>query len=219
MPRCWPRRAPSTSSAATPSWRPSAPGGPSSSTKRRRRPAPGCCPPISSGWRTSGAGRSRVELDRRRVDAVAQPGRRRAVVEDVAEVAAALGAGDLGADHEKAAVLVLLDRGALRRLVEAGPAAVGVELGRRREQLGPAARAPVGALGVGVPVLAGERALGALLSEHVVLLRRQLLPPLGVRLLNSLLHATKLARPIRMCARPPSLVGEVAGAESHTFMK
>src|SRR5262245_61261893 len=42
---------------------------------------------------------SRLEVQRRGVDAVAQAGRRRPVGEDVAEMAAALGAQHLGADH------------------------------------------------------------------------------------------------------------------------
>ena len=52
----------------------------------------------------------RVELQRAAVDAVAQAGRVRAVVEDVAEVGVAAAAVDLGALHEKAAVLLGLDR-------------------------------------------------------------------------------------------------------------
>src|SRR5947208_1120188 len=50
----------------------------------------------------------RLELHRHAVHAVAQAGGRRAVGEDVAEVAAAAGAVDLGAGLEEAAV----DRGA-----------------------------------------------------------------------------------------------------------
>ena len=53
----------------------------------------------------SGSGSpSRRELQRHRVDAVAQAGGRRAVGEDVALVAAAAGAEDLGAHHAVAGV-------------------------------------------------------------------------------------------------------------------
>ena len=53
-----------------------------------------------------------VELERARVDAVAQPARvARAVVEHVAEVAAAVAAQHLGAAHAERVVRARLDRG------------------------------------------------------------------------------------------------------------
>ena len=69
-----------------------------------------------------------LELERRRVDAVAHPGRPRPVREHVAEVAAAVGAQHLGADHAVARVGLLVDRVLARRRGERGPAAAGVEL-------------------------------------------------------------------------------------------
>src|SRR4051812_43355689 len=45
-----------------------------------------------------------IELQRQRVNAVALAGRQGAVVEDVAEMAAAVAAGDLGPDHAVAGV-------------------------------------------------------------------------------------------------------------------
>ena len=63
---------------------------------------------------------------------------------------------------------------------ERGPAAVAVELLVAAEQLRAAGAARVDALGVVVPVLAGEGALGAGLAEHRVLLRGQPAAPLGV---------------------------------------
>src|SRR4029077_8239281 len=78
-------------------------------------------------------------------------------------------AGHLGPDHEQAAVDVLLDGRVIGRRVETGPAAVGVELSLRLEQLGSAARTQVGAGRLGVPVLARERAFRSLLPQHVVL--------------------------------------------------
>ena len=58
--------------------------------------------------------RRRLEVERQRVDAVAQAGGLRAVGEDVAEVAAAAGAGDLDAAHAVADVLVGGDVGRRR---------------------------------------------------------------------------------------------------------
>ena len=56
-------------------------------------------------WSHRPAATLRLEIHRHAVDAVAQAGRRRAVVEDVAEMAAAAAAMHLGAHHAVAAVL------------------------------------------------------------------------------------------------------------------
>src|SRR5439155_5592661 len=131
----------------------------------------------------------RVELDRRRVDAVAQACWLRPVVEDVPQVPATARARDLGPDHEMRVVRRLLDRRALGRGVKARPAAVGVELGLGLEQPRAAAGAQVNARRLGVPVLAREGPFGALLTQHVVLGRGQVSLPLGFALLNfALLH-------------------------------
>src|ERR1700742_2713251 len=47
---------------------------------------------------------ARLQLDRRRIDAIAQAGRARSVVENVAEMAAAFGAQHFGADHAVAQI-------------------------------------------------------------------------------------------------------------------
>src|SRR3989442_1642160 len=62
------------------------------------------------------------------VDAVAQSGRLRTVVEDVAEMAAATPAMHLGAEHAESAVLGLADI-ALNRLAEPRPARATLEFG------------------------------------------------------------------------------------------
>ncbi len=72
--------------------------------------------------------RRRVEDQAKAVDAVAQSGRLRAVVEDVAEMSAAAAAMHLGADHAVGAILGLADI-AFDRLVEARPARAALELG------------------------------------------------------------------------------------------
>src|SRR6266851_4026336 len=73
------------------------------------------------------------EIERCAVHAIAEPGGGRPVVEDVAEVAAAAAAVDLGADHEEATVARGPD-GTLERRPEARPPGPAVELGLRGEQ-------------------------------------------------------------------------------------
>ena len=56
--------------------------------------------------------------------------------------------------------------------------------------LGPAGAAAVDALGLGVGVLTGERALGAGLAQHLVLVSGELFTPLGVALGHLICHET-----------------------------
>src|SRR3569833_2870736 len=84
--------------------------------------------------------------------------------------------------HSQAVVFAHLDFFRIGRFPEAGPAAAGVELRVRGEQLRAAAGAAVGAVLVMVPVLAGEGAFGSRLPQHAELLGRQRLPPLLVAL-------------------------------------
>src|SRR6201999_3951918 len=112
-----------------------------------------------------------------------------AVVEHVAEVPAAALAHDLRADHAVRDVLLDLDRLGDGRLGERGPAGARLELRVGREQLRSAACAAVDTVIVAIPVLAGERALCACLTQYGVLLRRKLLAPLGVCLLDLCRHA------------------------------
>src|ERR1700727_909495 len=76
----------------------------------------------------------RLELQRRRVDAVAQARGAGAVLEHMAEMAVALRAQYLGADHAVADVAFLVDMAFRRRGGEAWPAATGVEFGVGLEQ-------------------------------------------------------------------------------------
>src|ERR1700760_3559184 len=116
------------------------------------------------------ASRGHLEGQRGRVDAVAVPGRARAVTKDVAQVPATAAAADLGAAHEHAVVRTQLDRVVGSGLEEARPAGTGVELGVRLEQLVPAACALVGAVLLVPEQRAGERHLGVAVAQHVVLL-------------------------------------------------
>src|SRR6266704_2580374 len=108
------------------------------------------------------AGLLLLELQRRRVDAVALAGRRRPVGEHVPEMAAAARAHDLRADHAVADVGLLVGRLLRRGCVERGPAAARVVLRARDEQLRSAAGALVRARLEDMVVLAAERRFGAL---------------------------------------------------------
>src|SRR4051812_41850597 len=126
----------------------------------------------------------RLQLQRGRIDAVAQAGRAGAVLEDMAEMAVALRAQHLGADHAVGDVALLFDMAFECWLGKARPAAAGIEFGIGFEQRLAAAGAGIGALALLMLVLAGERPLGRLLAQHRVLHRRQFLTPLGFALLD-----------------------------------
>src|SRR5437762_8678665 len=160
------------------------------------RPISGCgsptrarSAPISEGWSRSsmrcptGPSFLLLEGERRAVHAVALAGRRRAVGKDVAEMAAALGAVHLGAAHEEAAV-GRCAHGAGQRLPERGPARAAFELGAGIEQRRAAAGAAEGALALLLIERAGAGALGAVLAQHLVLLRIERLAPLLVAFLD-----------------------------------
>ena len=128
--------------------------------------------------------RSRLQLQRGRIDAVAQAGRAGAVIEDVAEMAVAFRAQHLGADHAVADVALLVDMAVHRGRGKARPAAAGIELGVGFEQRLAAAGADIGALALLMLVFAGERPLGRLLAQHRILHRRQFAAPFGLALLD-----------------------------------
>src|SRR5271154_6407423 len=115
-----------------------------------------------------------MEHQRETVHAVAQSGRLRAVVKNVAEMAAAAPAMNFGAGHAEARVLGFTDR-ILQRLIKARPSGAALELGLRGEQRQVAAGAGEGALAVLLEQRARARTLGAFLAQDLVLLRRQLL--------------------------------------------
>src|SRR5690606_19456492 len=110
--------------------------------------------------------------------AVAQTPGLGTVGEDVAQVAPAVGAADLGPDHPVGVVRERLHLLGVHRLEEAGPAGARLVLGVRGEELLTTAGALVDTFGLGVPVLAGEGPLGAALPQDVVFLRRELGLPL-----------------------------------------
>src|SRR5712672_4338210 len=127
--------------------------------------------------------RSRTEYQRKAVNAVAQAGRLRPVVEDVTEMAAAAAAVNFGARHPEGAVFGLADR-VLERLVETWPAGAAFEFRLRGEQRQVAAGAGEDALAMLLEQRARARALGALLTQDLILPRRQLRAPFRVGLFN-----------------------------------
>src|SRR3954447_12942725 len=147
-----------------------------------RSSATRCIAPGTRGYLTR-RGRRRVEYQRKAVHAVAQAGRLRAVVEDVAEMAAAAATVDFGAQHAEGAVLGLAD-GVFQRLVKTRPAGAALELGVGGKQRQVAAGAGEDALAMFFQQRARPRPLGALLAQNVVLLRRQLRAPFGVGLFD-----------------------------------
>ena len=99
--------------------------------------------------------------------------RRRAVGEDVAEVAAAAGAGDFRALHPVTGVTDAVNVGLVERREEAGPAGAGVELGVGAEQRQPAQPAAIDAAALVVEEHAAERRLGAVVQQHALFLVAQ----------------------------------------------
>src|SRR6478672_5371031 len=105
-------------------------------------------------------------------------------LEHVPEVGVATGAPDLGSGHAQRAVLDQHHSVAAGRLVETRPAAVGLELLPRPEELGAARPAAVHALGLGIGIFAGPGRLRARLAQHLILLGGEPLPPFRFRSLD-----------------------------------
>ena len=118
----------------------------------------------------------------------------------MAEVSAAASAHHLGAEHAVAYVRLFLDRILACRREEGRPAATGVVLALREEELRAAAGTAVDAGLEDVVVLAGERRLGALPAQDPVVLVRQLPAPLRLALLD-LRHGDSFQRS-SLCGTP-----------------
>src|SRR5262245_24064549 len=130
-----------------------------------------------------------VELQRSRVDAVAQMRRTRPVFEHMAEMGIAPAAHHFGTTHAVGVVIFRLNVFPDRRGPETWPASPRIEFGVRAEQLISTANTAVRALFVVVPVLTGKCPLRTLLACHIELLIRQLLLPLFVAFFD-LFHDT-----------------------------
>ena len=123
------------------------------------------------------------ELQRDAVDAVAQAGRRRPVLEDMAEMAAAAPAMHLGARHQQGVVGLGAD-GFRQRAIEARPAGPAVVFRLRCEQRQIAGCTGECALAFLVIERARARDLGAVQAQHLVLRLAEDRAPLAVALLN-----------------------------------
>src|SRR6516165_2376525 len=118
-----------------------------------------------------------MKVKRRPIHAIAQPGGLRAIVENVAEMAAAAAAMHLGAGHEAATVGLRLER-LLDRRRKARPSRSAVELGIGGEQRLAATGAVIDALAVFLVERARAGAFGAVFAQNSILRRRQLALPL-----------------------------------------
>src|SRR5262245_34709257 len=126
---------------------------------------------------------SRFEFQRHTVDAVTKSGRRRAVLEDVTEVAAAIVTVHLRAHHSPGAIGGRTNR-ALQRCEEAGPSGSALEFAIGDEEPLPTRNAGESTR----PMLVQQRARTGTLrrvpAKHSVLLGRQLAAPLFIRFLD-----------------------------------
>src|SRR5918994_6050092 len=124
---------------------------------------------------SSGAG-LRLEVEGRGVDAEALARWLRPVLEDMAEMRAAVGTADLGARHSVRAIGDFCHARRGGRLPERRPARARVIFRGGREQLLPADDAEIHSGPFVVVVLAGEWALGAVLLRDPILFGRQSRP-------------------------------------------
>src|SRR5205085_10935157 len=119
------------------------------------------------------------QLERRRVDAIAQTGwLLRGVVEDVTEVGVALAAKDFRPRSKQLAVLFLGDVLCDRRLIEAGPTGPRFEFRLRVEQRLSAADAGIDAILMPIRILPGSGSRGPRLGRRVVVLVGERFAPL-----------------------------------------
>src|SRR4030088_1976448 len=124
-----------------------------------------------------------MEDQRKAIHAVAQAGRLRPIVEDVTEMAAAAAAVNFGPQHPKGAVFGLAD-GVVERLIKTRAGGAALEFRLRGEQRQVAAGAGEDALAMLLEQRARTRALGALLAQDFILLRRQLRAPFRIGLFD-----------------------------------
>src|SRR5215467_13315815 len=98
-----------------------------------------------------------IQIQRHRVDAVAQAGRLRAIVKDMPQVSIAAAAFHLGSQHAVTPIGFFFHRLTLRGRIEARPSAARIELRLGAKQLRAAADTFVGAGRFHVLVFAAKR--------------------------------------------------------------
>src|SRR6516164_2621212 len=148
----------------------------------------------------------RVEHQGIAVHAIAQAGRLRSIIKDVAEMAAATAAVHFGSRDAQGPVLGGADR-VLKRPVKARPAGATLEFGLGRKQRQIATRAGEGSFAMFFQQRTRPWALGALLAQDVILLRRELRAPLCVGLFD-----LELLRGLRRLSPEPAETGEAKQA-------
>mmetsp|Transcript_59152 Transcript_59152/g.139354 ORF Transcript_59152/g.139354 Transcript_59152/m.139354 type:complete len:287 (-) Transcript_59152:1824-2684(-) len=122
---------------------------------------------------------------RGRIHAVAKTARLRPIREDVPQMSVAHVARRLNTRHSMAAVSVVRNKPRCKRLGEAGPAALALELGGRVEEIG---LTPATCVDARFEEFAHRRAmcaLGSCLAHDTVLLRGQTSMPLSITQLDS----------------------------------
>lgn len=115
------------------------------------------------------------------INAITEASRRRAVFKHVAEVRVASSAKHFCSSHPVTRIGFELNVLGIHRIREARPTRAGLEFLLGMKQLSSATNAAEYSVFVEVPKLAGERALGAPVTRHLVLLRGKDLLPLRVR--------------------------------------
>jgi hypothetical protein len=152
------------------------------------------------------SGRNGFERHANPVHAVAQACYLGAVVEQVPEMPAATAAMDLYADHAERSVPRCADRLFVQRCPEAWPAGAALELGLRRKQAEIAARAGEDAWAMLIEERARKGSLGRALPQYRVLIRRQQLASLGIRVsdLESLFRRRCSNKTVTRPATPPA---------------
>lgn len=120
-----------------------------------------------------------LKIERDAIDAVAQSGRFRAIVEDMAEMSAAVGTSYFGTRHPSGTIDVLFDASVGFRCIEAGPATAGIELSIALEERRATATAPIDAIFPKGFVLPGEGTFGPLFAHNTVFFGGQIFFPFG----------------------------------------
>ena len=116
------------------------------------------------------------------IHAIAQAGRLRTVIENMAQMGVAIGATHFGAGHEKRAVGVFANRIALYRLREAGPTCSRLKFSLGIKQGLAAANTGENPLALLIEMRPRSGPLCAVLARDIKLLWRKLCAPFGVTL-------------------------------------
>lgn len=125
-----------------------------------------------------------LEVERGRVDTIAEARWCRTILEDVPQVRVTRVTQNFGSPHAIARVEFGADGLLVEGRPETGPARAGLEFGLRIEEGGSAADAPIAAFPFQVPVFATKGRLSPLLASHVILLWREVLFPFLVGLVH-----------------------------------